>query len=98
MTSSEVSTSHSAVLVGTVGFFFRALPMANAPAINETYIRKHPVKYQTAATNLLDVVARSGAEDICRDFLEKIRWPDGAVVCPRCASDSISAITTRHQF
>jgi transposase-like protein len=33
----------------------------------------------------------------CRQALEELRWPDG-VECPRCASKSISRITTRKQL
>lgn len=38
------------------------------------------------------------AEDRCRTFLERLRWPDG-VRCPRCeASKGISRIESRCQF
>jgi transposase-like protein len=61
-------------------------------------VKQNERKYRTAPTNLLDVVARFGSEDICRDYLEKLRWPDGAVTCPRCASDSVGTVESRHQF
>ena len=38
-----------------------------------------------------------GDEDTCREYLEKIRWPDG-VCCPRCGDCSVSEIKTRDQF
>src|SRR5262249_46232740 len=74
------------------------LAMAKAPMVGEGYIRKYQTKYRKAPANLLDVVARFGSEDICRDYLEKLRWPDGAVICPRCQSAATTAVTTRHQF
>jgi transposase-like protein len=32
-----------------------------------------------------------GTDDLCREYLEDLRWPDG-VRCPRCGSDKISRI------
>lgn len=73
--------------------------MAKSPLIpNQTYVRKYPTKYKKAPTNLLDVVARFGSEDVCRDYLEKLRWPDDQVVCPRCQSAATTAVASRHQF
>jgi len=47
--------------------------------------------------NLPELVERFGSEERCRDYLEELRWP-GGVACPRCESDSISRISTRHQL
>src|SRR6266498_846707 len=52
------------------------------------------------ATKTLDLprlIERFGSEEKSRDYLEKLRWPQG-VVCPRCDSDSISRIKTRKLF
>lgn len=38
-----------------------------------------------------------GTDDLCRDYLEDLRWPDG-VRCLRCGSDKISRIRTRKQY
>lgn len=71
--------------------------MTRSDSVNQTYVRKHQVKYKKAAASLIDVVHRFGSEEVCRDYLEKLRWPSGAV-CYRCGSDSVSRIATRHQF
>ena len=55
------------------------------------------MKYKKAPASLIDVVHRFGSEEVCRDYLHKIRWPNG-VVCYRCGSDSVSEISTRQQF
>ena len=64
---------------------------------NQTYVRKYENLYRTKPVSLIDVVHRFNSEEICRDYLLGIRWPDG-VVCPRCQSKSVSEITTRYQF
>jgi transposase-like protein len=102
MTSSPERACHSAVFFGRSRFFVRFfgfLAMANAPLVpSQTYVRKYPTKYQKAHTNLLDVVARFGSEDVCRDYLEKLRWPDGQAICPRCESPATVAVPSRHQY
>lgn len=47
--------------------------------------------------NLVQLVNRFSNEDEARRYLEEIRWPEG-VQCPRCASESVSEITTRDQY
>lgn len=47
--------------------------------------------------NLVSLIERYGNEDKCRAYLEELRWPDG-VVCPRCASTSISRIQKPRVF
>ncbi len=44
---------------------------------------------------LADVEARFGNEKACRDYLLKLRWPEG-FVCPRCRGRSAWRTTTRH--
>ena len=44
------------------------------------------------------MVHRFNSEEICRDYLEKLRWPDGQPNCPKCGSESVSVISTRNQF
>ena len=51
-----------------------------------------------AAAGARVITSSSHAEDRCRTFLERLRWPD-AVRCPRCeASKGISRIESRCQF
>jgi transposase-like protein len=47
---------------------------------------------------LTALVVRSGSDDKCRSYLERLRWPTG-VTCPRChAGDGISPIPARGQY
>lgn len=47
--------------------------------------------------NLVKLIEQYGSEDLCRAYLEELRWPDG-VTCPRCESKKISRIVKRNQF
>ena len=47
--------------------------------------------------NLMKLVEQFSSEDRCRQYLEDVRWPEG-VQCPRCASESVSHISTRDQY
>ena len=47
--------------------------------------------------NLVELIERFGNDEKCREFLEQLRWPNG-VVCPRCASKSVSTIEDRPQY
>jgi transposase-like protein len=71
--------------------------MVRTESVNQTYVRKYEKLYRTKPASLVDVVHRFGSEEVCRDYLEKLRWPNGAI-CPRCNSASVSEISTRHQF
>jgi len=64
---------------------------------NQTYVRRYEKLYKNKPVSLIDLVHRFGSEDICRDYLIGIRWPDGPV-CPRCQSTSVSEIASRYQF
>ncbi len=37
--------------------------------------------------NLVEFEARCGTEQACREYLQRLRWPDG-FVCPRCGGNS----------
>lgn len=69
--------------------------MARTPEFQLTYLKKYP--HTARKINLLDVVRRFGSEETCRDYLIRLRWPDG-VICPKCESKSVSKISTRAQF
>jgi len=47
--------------------------------------------------NLMKLVAQFSTEERCRQYLEDVRWPEGAQ-CPRCAAESVSHISTRDQY
>lgn len=59
---------------------------------------EHNVKqaraYTPADVNLVSLIERFGSEDKCRDYLERLRWPNG-VACPRCGDKSVSRVTAR---
>src|SRR5688572_701999 len=52
---------------------------------------------KTADINLVSLIDRFHSDDAAREFLEKLRWPDG-IVCPRCGGKTISRIVKRDQF
>lgn len=52
---------------------------------------------KTKSINLMEIIERFGSEDECREYLERLRWPNG-VACPRCGDTSISRIHERNQF
>lgn len=52
---------------------------------------------ETRDINLVELVDRFRDEDVCREYLEKLRWPAG-VGCPRCGDTSVSEIETRGQY
>jgi transposase-like protein len=56
--------------------------------------KNNGVKYDM---NLVKLVEHFHSEERCRDYLEQLRWPDGAT-CPRCQSKSISEIRERNQY
>jgi transposase-like protein/IS1 family transposase len=71
-------------------------PSSDVP--NLTYVRKYEKKYRREKASLIDIVHRFGSEEVCRDYLEKLRWEDGKPNCPKCGSESVSHITTRNQY
>jgi transposase-like protein len=96
-TSSDGNAAHSPDVLGNPFFRF-GLAMTAPDAVNQTYVRKYEDNYRKAPATLIDVVHRFHSEDVCRDYLEKLRWADGKPNCPRCNSESISEISTRNQF
>ncbi len=38
-------------------------------------------------SNLFEVLSYYSSDDNCRNTLEKIRWPDGNIICPKCKTD-----------
>ncbi len=46
---------------------------------------------------LMDIQKRFDTEDACRDYLFKLRWPDG-FICPVCGCREYYHITTRHKY
>jgi transposase-like protein len=47
--------------------------------------------------NLSDLNRDFSTEDKCREFLKRLRWPEG-VICPRCKSKTISRLMTQKKF
>lgn len=44
---------------------------------------------------LLEAIAYFALPDAAFNFLVQLRWPEGAVKCPRCTSDRVTFISTR---
>ena len=40
--------------------------------------------------NIREINMKSGANEQCLEYIEKMRWPDGIVACPRCESPDVS--------
>jgi len=38
-------------------------------------------------TNLAEVIEHFKREETCRDTIEKMRWPDGNIICPNCGGE-----------
>ena len=47
--------------------------------------------------DLLSLLDAYDTDGECRDYLEDLRWPSGAI-CPRCEGKTISRIKARRQF
>ena len=47
--------------------------------------------------NLADLNREFSTDDKCREFLKRLRWPEG-VICPRCKSKTISRLMTQKKF
>ncbi|HUX05574.1 MAG TPA: IS1595 family transposase, partial [Acidimicrobiales bacterium] len=46
-------------------------------------------------TNLIEAIRYFADDERCFEFMKGLRWPDGAIVCPRCGYDETSFLTTR---
>ena len=42
-------------------------------------------------TTMLELEGRFSTEEACRDYLAKLRWPEG-FRCPRCAHDELMSL------
>jgi len=51
----------------------------------------------TKRLDLSTLISTYNDEDACRVMLEGLRWPNG-VQCPRCQSEHLSPIATRHKW
>ena len=51
---------------------------------------------KTFPTTLIQAIRYFADEDVCRDFVAALRWPDG-VTCPRegCGSQNVGFLETR---
>ena len=45
--------------------------------------------------NLIDAVRYFSDLKICNAYMRRVKWPDGKVVCPKCAGENIGEISTR---
>lgn len=49
----------------------------------------------TKPQTLLGAIRYFTDPDVCQDFMVKLRWPDGKVICPTCGRDDVRYIATR---
>jgi transposase-like protein len=49
------------------------------------------------AIDLCELIERFGDDQKCRNYLERLRWPEG-VLCPKCQGKRISSILKRDQY
>lgn len=52
---------------------------------------------QQEPLNLLEFMKRFQTEEQCREFLFKLRWPEG-FICPKCAHTAYYEISSRHLY
>lgn len=48
--------------------------------------------------SLLEAVRYFSDLSVCNAYMRKIKWPDGKIQCPKCDSDRIGEIATRHML
>ncbi len=44
---------------------------------------------------LIEAVRHFTDLSACHDYMVSLKWPDGKIVCPKCGSDQVGAITSR---
>src|SRR6266550_1787162 len=89
--SSSVVRSCSSFAVFFAFFRFLGFAMITSVEPNQTYVRKYENLYKTKPVSLIDLVQRFGSEEICRDYLLAIRWPEGAICLMVESKKSMSA-------
>ena len=45
--------------------------------------------------SLLEAVLYFSDLAVCHEYMRKIKWPDGKVVCPKCGNESVSEVKDR---
>src|SRR5438132_1348544 len=49
-------------------------------------------------TTLLEAVRHFSNPDVCLEFMKNVRWPDGAVKCPTCGSDTVGFLANQRRW
>ncbi len=47
---------------------------------------------------LLEAVRHFSNLNVCHEYMLALKWPDGKILCPKCASESIGRIATRRML
>ena len=47
---------------------------------------------------LIDAVKYFSDVDVCNDYMARVKWPDGNIVCPKCGCDKVGKIKTRRML
>ncbi len=53
---------------------------------------------QNTPTTLQEAVIHYAIFDNCKEFMMKLRWPDGKVLCPTCGSDDVAYLPNARVF
>jgi transposase-like protein len=49
-------------------------------------------------TTLIEAVRHFSDLKVCHEYMVNIKWPDGKIICPKCGSDHVGEIKSRHMF
>lgn len=44
---------------------------------------------------LIEAVRYFSDVDVCNDYMARVKWPDGKIICPKCGCDKVGKIKTR---
>lgn len=53
---------------------------------------------KTTPKTLLEAIRYFSDEDVCIEFVAKLRWPDGEPVCPKCGSKGAYYLSTQRRW
>jgi len=56
------------------------------------------VKSKSEFSNLIQLIEHFSDETVCREYLEKLRWPDGQTQCPHCQNHKVYRFSDGKRF
>jgi transposase-like protein len=51
-----------------------------------------------APKTLIAAVAYFSDPKVCNDYMRQVKWPDGPIICPKCQSENVGEIASRHKL